>query len=521
MADNDHSRSRLPAIGPVIIVGTLATARAAMRQLQSLGGQAPRVVGVILVDPLVAARAESFDAPILGEVGDLPDVCAQLGVRTVLVSLPAALSAVIERVRATLRSAGIRERFLPPITDLLADTALGTRGGTPSLNLAALVGREPNTLDESRVRAVLGGKRVLITGAGGSIGSELARRCAGMGVGELLLVERSENALFEIDRQIGAMFPGLGKRAILHDVVEADATLRRFVSLRPEVVFHAAAHKHVPMMEDHPAAAVNNNLFGTKSVADASLAVGVERFVMISTDKAVNPTSVMGATKRLAEIYVQSLNDAARTRKNARFSLVRFGNVLGSACSVLPIWSAQIAEGGPVTVTHPEMTRFFMTIPEAASLVIQAATIDDPEADVLVLDMGQPVRILDLAQRFIRAHGLEPCIISESDVEKAPSQARGEEAVNTIRVLFTGVRPGEKLSEELAYMAEELLPTPVQGILMRRGKRPSSEKIMHMLADMSGIRNAETPSMVYEALRRHLSLLDDHQSAPLICAEAA
>lgn len=507
---HDHtSTSSSAPTGSVIVVGTVATATSVMSQLRSLGSATPRVVGVILVNPGDSANAGMIGAPILGEVEDLPDVCAQLGVRTAIVSLPAALSKALSRVRETLRAAEVAERFFPPITDMLADTAIFSRGGSPRLDLAHLVGREPKKLDETRVRAMLAGKRALITGAGGSIGSELARRCAALGVSELILLERSENALFDIDRQIGALFPALKKKVVLHDVVEADATLRRFVALRPQVVFHAAAHKHVPMMEDHPAAAVNNNLFGTKSVADASRAVGVERFVMISTDKAVNPTSVMGATKRLAEIYVRSLNDSGRA---TRCCLVRFGNVLGSACSVLPIWGAQIAEGGPVTVTHPEMTRFFMTIPEAASLVIQAATVDDDGADVLVLDMGEPVLIKGLAERFIKAHGLVPTWNDPTG---------GADSVNAIRVLFTGTRPGEKLHEELSYSAEELQATPVPGVLAWSGQRPGTDTIMQMIAEMSGVRHAETPSVVLEAIKRQLAALDGAGANRLVSAEAA
>ncbi|MBL8746762.1 MAG: polysaccharide biosynthesis protein [Phycisphaerae bacterium] len=508
MIDPEAPNPSTPA-GPVIIVGTAATAKSVIAQLRSLGSASPRVVGTFLVNPDDSVREDMIGAPLMGEVEDLPDVCAQLGVRTAIVSLPAALSKALARVRATLRAANIGERFFPPITDMLADTALFVRGGSPRIDLAALVGRQPRSLDESRVRELLQGKRALITGAGGSIGSELARRCAAAGVGELILLERSENALFDIDRQVGALFPAVKRKVVLHDVVEADATLRRFVALRPQVVFHAAAHKHVPMMEDHPAAAVNNNLFGTKSVADASIATGVERFVMISTDKAVNPTSVMGATKRLAEIYVTAAND---TQHRTRCCLVRFGNVLGSNCSVLPIWSAQIAEGGPVTVTHPEMTRYFMTIPEAASLVIQAATVNDDHAEVLVLDMGEPVLIKGLAERFIRAHGLVP---------DWNQQHPESDEINSIRVLFTGARPGEKLHEELSYSAEELRQTPVPGVLAWKGKRPQREQIMQMVAEMSGVRHAETPSVVLDAIKRQLAMLDGPSQNHLLSADAA
>jgi FlaA1/EpsC-like NDP-sugar epimerase len=254
---------------------------------------------------------------------------------------------------------------------------------------------------------------------------------------------------------------------------------------------------------------VNNNLFGTKSVADAALAVGAERFVLISTDKAVNPTSVMGATKRLAELYVRSLNEPGPGRTGrTRFSLVRFGNVLGSACSVLPIWEKQIAEGGPVTVTHPDMTRYFMTIPEAAALVIQAGAIE--AGGVFVLDMGDPVRIHDLALNFIKAHGLRPAI------DGHPNNPQSTHEASTIRVTFTGTRPGEKLYEELAYDAEELAPTPVDGVRAWSGEPVDRHEITAMIADLSALRHSQDRSAVLTALHQHVPELDQTRSHNLV-----
>jgi len=492
---------------PILIVGTAATARAALDQMMALPSNHKIVAGIVLVDPGDTGLGARPPVPILGGIDDIPDICDQLGIKAALVSLPGVMTEAMARIRAVLRRCGVAERFLPTISDVLTDTASRQMLVGSKLDMAALIGREPRSLDESGVRALLTGKRVLITGAGGSIGSELARRCASMGPATLIMMERAENALFEIDRQIAAQFPGVERRAVLHDVVDADATLRRLVAIRPDVVFHAAAHKHVPMMEDHPAAAVNNNLFGTKSIADASVAVGVERFVMVSTDKAVNPTSVMGATKRLAELYVRSLNHSrpAPAGQGSRFRLVRFGNVLGSACSVLPIWSNQLAEGGPVTVTHPAMTRYFMSIPEAAALVIQAGAIQGSAADVFVLDMGEPVRIRDLAARFIRSHGLEP----KWEDPQGLMDGRGEtevvpDGVPSVRVLFTGARPGEKLHEELAYSKEELQSTPIPGILAWSGEVPDPAAITRMIADMSSVRHAEAQDVVLSALRANV-----------------
>jgi FlaA1/EpsC-like NDP-sugar epimerase len=277
-------------------------------------------------------------------------------------------------------------------------------------------------------------------------------------------------------------------------VTDAPRTLAVIMAQKPDVIFHAAAHKHVPMMEDHPSAAVENNFYGTRSIADAACKVGVGRFVMISTDKAVNPTSVMGATKRLAELYIQHLNRRCETI----FSMVRFGNVLGSACSVLPIWGKQLTQGEPLTVTHPDMLRYFMTIPEAAGLVLQSAAYSGQgeelkvaRAEVFLLDMGKPIRIVDMARRFIIAQGLEP------DVD--------------VPIVFTGIRPGEKLYEELAYGSEGMLPTPHPSIRIWQTMpvTPARMKAIIAVFDCLRDRRAETDHLwqhatseqIIEALR--------------------
>lgn len=387
--------------------------------------------------------------------------------------------------------------------------APGSAWSSARIDLASLINRQPRPIDRAAVSGLLKGKRVLITGAGGSIGSELARIAASFEPSCVALMERSENALFEIDRQLGTSFRTVARRAVLHDVVDAERTLKLVRELRPDVVFHAAAHKHVPLMEDHPAHAVTNNFFGTKSIADASLAAGAERFVLISSDKAVNPTSVMGATKRLAEIYVQALHrDSHATPASTartRFSMVRFGNVLGSSCSVVPIWSAQLVDGGPITVTDTRMTRYFMTIHEAAGLVIQAASIDDPSpiAPVYVLDMGDPIRILDLARRFLDAHGYAARLVDRDGNlvldPDAPDDTR--RLAQRIDILISGVRPGEKLHEELAYAAENLKPTPCEGIGAWAGT-PSTPPMASLVADLAHARHAESPDAVISTIRR-------------------
>ncbi|HEX8911536.1 MAG TPA: nucleoside-diphosphate sugar epimerase/dehydratase [Humisphaera sp.] len=325
---------------------------------------------------------------------------------------------------------------------------------------ADLLGRPPINLDTPELQRFLAGKRVMVTGAGGSIGSEICRQAMRFLPQRVLLVERAEGALFEIDRELRENWLGADVKPCLADVTDARRIDRLFRQERPHVVFHCAAHKHVPMMEANPCEAVKNNVFGTKVVADAAAAHAAQAFVLVSTDKAVNPTSVMGATKRVAELYVQAMSkrggaaawqgDSVADSQDAhhpttppshsatRFTAVRFGNVLGSSGSVVPIFQRQIAAGGPVTVTHPEMRRFFMTIPEASQLVMQAGAIGHG-GEVFVLDMGSPVRILDLARELIRRHGLEP----DRDIQ----------------VRFTGVRPGEKLYEELARDDERTAAT--------------------------------------------------------------
>lgn len=515
-----HAAERL------ILIGTAGTVPGVHAALRAMGNGGPVVLGALLADDgdMGVINADPT-ITILGMIDDLPDIHRGVGPTAALVSLPASMTAAAERVRAALERLSLPARHMAPMTDVLSGITMATGA---AIDFAALIGRSPRSHNDAPVRSLLHGHRVLITGAGGSIGSELALRCAALGPSALFLMDRAENSLFEIDRRIKAQFPALERKAILHDVVDADATLRRLVALRPHVVFHAAAHKHVPMMEDHPSAAVTNNLFGTKSIADAALATGVERFVMISTDKAVNPTSVMGATKRLAEVYVRSLSatpSSASPAASTQFRIVRFGNVLGSACSVLPVWARQIAEGGPVTVTHPAMTRYFMTIPEAAALVVQAAAVDasgPDRPDVFVLDMGAPVRIRDLAERFVRAHGLSPHWEDpQSLADTRPADPNEPVVANRIRCVFTGIRPGEKLHEELAYAAEELQPTVVSGVMAWSGGAIDRGESARMIADLSAVRQSDDASLVLAAIKRHVPEMIRPNSLQNAPAEAA
>jgi FlaA1/EpsC-like NDP-sugar epimerase len=487
-----------------VLIGTSETLAALAGQM-AVTNLLPNHVGCVLVRPEegLCAGDDLAGLPVLGVLDDFSALHATAHFSAGVVSLPASERAMNLRVRETLRSLAIPERCVPFLTDLLEAPPSLTPGFGGTINMAELIGRTPFGLDRRSVQSALEAKRVLITGAGGSIGSELARIAATFRPSVLILMERSENALFEIDRQIARRFPSITRKAILHDVVDAGATRALLASLKPHAVFHAAAHKHVPLMEDHPGHALTNNVFGTKSIADAAQACGAERFVMISTDKAVNPSSAMGATKRLAELYVQWLaTQQQRSRSWTRFSIVRFGNVLGSACSVLPIWGQQLSEGGPITVTDPRMTRYFMTIPEAATLVIQAGSIDSDldRPVVYVLDMGEPVRILDLAQRFVRIHGFEPRTIAPGSPIDDPTPSFG----TPMDISITGVRPGEKLHEELSYESEALAPTAHPGILALReqGNPLATLDMEAMIREFEELKSSSDRYLVKAAIQR-------------------
>jgi FlaA1/EpsC-like NDP-sugar epimerase len=347
------------------------------------------------------------------------------------------------------------------------------------LELTDLLGRPAINLDTPELQRFLAGKRVLVTGAGGSIGSEICRQAMRFCPQRLLMLERAENALFEIDRELRHSWIGADIRPCIGDACDVRRVRQVFEAEKPQVVFHCAAHKHVPMMEAHPCEAIKNNVLGTRTVADAAAESHAAAFVLVSTDKAVNPTSVMGATKRFAELYVQSLNglrpEVSRQQQDrkiapdpvfhpTRFVAVRFGNVLGSSGSVVPIFRRQIEAGGPVTVTHPEMKRYFMTIPEASQLVMQAGAIGQG-GEIFVLDMGSQVRIVDLAHELIRRYGLRP----QEDIE----------------IRFTGIRPGEKLYEELANDDEQTRPTAHEKIRVWQLPSAQPEQVRRGLALLS------------------------------------
>lgn len=383
-------------------------------------------------DNILKRGARIHNLPVYGSIDMIPEVARKHKIDEAVVAIPTATGKEMRRILQTCKTADISVRTIPGLNGLIDGTVRVNE--IREVNIEDLLGRDAVHLESEKISHGLQGSVVLVSGAGGSIGSELCRQVARFEPQKILLVERSENALFNSHRHLLGSFPDLEVVPLICDVTDqerVDAILREH---SPRVVFHAAAHKHVPMMEWNPGEAVKNNIHGSRVLADAADAHNVERFVMVSTDKAVNPTSVMGVSKRIAEIYIQTLSE----RSDTKFVTVRFGNVLGSAGSVIPLFKEQIQAGGPVTVTHPDMTRYFMTIPEACQLILQAGSMGEG-GEIFVLDMGEPVKIVDLANDLIRLSGLTP----------------GED----IDIEFSGIRPGEKLYEELSRDEENAQKT--------------------------------------------------------------
>ncbi|HEX2269061.1 MAG TPA: nucleoside-diphosphate sugar epimerase/dehydratase [Pyrinomonadaceae bacterium] len=391
---------------------------------------------------------------VLGTTSELPALVRELNIDHVVISIAQASRADFRRILNICETIPVKVRTIPCLYEILQGTVKVSR--IRDVQIEDLLGREPVQLDEPEVERFVAGKVVMVTGAGGSIGSELVRQVARFRPAELLLVERTEFALFSIDRELRAAFPDLCIVPLMADVGVETRMRSIFRDHRPALVLHAAAHKHVPMMEFNATEAVRNNVLATSLIGEMAAEFNVEAFVLISTDKAVRPSSVMGATKRMAELVIQDLSNRSLTR----FVAVRFGNVIGSTGSVIPIFNEQIRKGGPVTVTHPEMTRYFMTIPEAAQLVLQAGAMGSG-GEIFVLDMGKPVRILDLAQAAISLSGLRPF----SDID----------------IVFTGIRSGEKLFEELELTEEHISKTRHPKIFIGKINAYPEEMMRHAL----------------------------------------
>jgi FlaA1/EpsC-like NDP-sugar epimerase len=425
--------SRLPNLTVrkrTLIYGAGDAGVALLREIQQNPALSYEIVGFIDDAP---AKVGSFihRVRVLGNGAVLSYIVAAQNIETVLIAMPSANGTEMTDILKRCNEAGVSYKTVPGLAEVIEGNGLATQ--IRDVAVEDLLGRNPVHLEENQIRAALQGKVVLVTGAAGSIGSELCRQIARFHPAGIVGFEIAESPLFEIDREMRQAFPQVPfypEIGSIQNRARLDEVLRQY---RPSVIYHAAAYKHVPLMEAHIFEAIENNVFGTYNVAVAAAEHGVEDFVMISSDKAVRPTNVMGATKRIAELLLLGLQNG-----RTKYAAVRFGNVLGSNGSVIPIFKKQIAAGGPVTVTHPDMRRFFMTIPEACQLVLQAAVIAEG-GQICVLDMGEPVKIVDLATNLILLSGLKP----DED----------------IKIEFTGMRPGEKLYEELSTLLEDTAPT--------------------------------------------------------------
>lgn len=415
----------------VLIVGSGTVAQSIVREIRENPKLDKAVLGYI--DNDIRRQGKLFyGVPVIGTQDDLEKVCLRHGIDLVIVAQSSVSPRELRDIASFCKRQGIVSKILPALGDIIDGRV--SLEQCRAVQLEDLLGRPPVRLDIQEINAYLHGKSILVTGAAGSIGSEICRQVASFDPSHLVLFENAETPLFHLENELRDKFPHLSIFASLSDIRDMERVSQVFEKYRPNVVFHAAAYKHVPMSEINPIEVVKNNVFGTKHIVDASVQGGVERFVLISTDKAVNPTNIMGATKRVAELCVQNL----RRNGGTRAVTVRFGNVLGSHGSVIPTFREQILKGGPVTVTHPEITRFFMTIPEAVQLVLQAGCMGQG-GEIFLLDMGDPVKIVCLAEEMIRLSGRKP--------------------YEEIEIVFTGLRPGEKLYEELLVSGEGVKAT--------------------------------------------------------------
>jgi FlaA1/EpsC-like NDP-sugar epimerase len=455
-----------------LIVGAGVEGSALVRELRRSPNIDYRPVALV-DDNRTKTGLKIYGVPVLGTTERMNEIIPKHSIECVLIALSSMAGYQVEQLIEQCQKSKVDFRILPTLQERL-NKPVSIRQ-VRSVQVEDLLGRKPVRLDLEKISRGIKGRAVLVTGAGGSIGSELACQLAAFGPEQLVLLDRAENNLFKISMRLANQFPQVAFVPVIGDILDVRLLRNTFAQYRPTSVFHAAAYKHVPMMEKNCFQAVTNNIFGTYNVAMVARQYFTEHFVLISTDKAVKPTNVMGATKRVAELVILGLQ-----HEDTRFNAVRFGNVLGSDGSVLPIFQQQIAARMPVTVTHPDATRYFMTIPEAVQLVLQASTMGKG-GEIFVLDMGQPVRVLDLAKKVIRLSGLEP----DKDIP----------------IIFTGLRPGEKLSEELWLETEGLSPTTHASIHVLNGGLADFQQLRCWLDELSELVNSSNVHAIIQMLK--------------------
>ncbi|MFC1576412.1 polysaccharide biosynthesis protein [Candidatus Omnitrophota bacterium] len=456
----------------VLIVGAGDAGEMLLREIIYRYGNTYEVIGLVDDSPRKFGR-HIHGVSVLGNRTDIPDIVKDKRVDEIILAIPSISSEGMRDILQYCIKSGARYRTVPKVSDLPDGTVKIKQ--LREIKLEDLLERDEALLDKDAIERYIRGKNVLITGAGGSIGSELARQVAGFGPRTLVLFEKAENPLFYINMELDRMPFKIKKHAIIGDICDRERVKEVFKKYKPDIIFHAAAHKHVPLMEENSTEAVKNNIFGTKVLAEESVSAGVEKFIMLSTDKAVDPVNVMGASKRMTETLMTTLGKTA----NTQFIAVRFGNVLGSEGSVIPTFKKQIEKGGPITVTHPEIKRYFMTIPEAAGLVMQAGLMGRG-GEIFILEMGTQIKVVDIAVDLIRLAGLEPH--------------------KDIKIVLTGLRQGEKMHESLTSNSERLVKTYHNKINVVESNEPNPRNIFEDIKTLEGIINKGSLKMLVAKL---------------------